>query len=375
MKLYEHQARKLLEEYGVPTLRGETADSPEAAAEVAERLGGKVVVKAQVLAGGRGKAGGVKIAHDAAEARERASEILSMRIKSVPVRRVLVVEAVEILREYYLSLTVDRGRKRVVLIASAEGGVDIEELAAKRPREIRILPLEPAKGPVCPETDALLDDLFGPAAAQAGVVVRSLYKLLAEKDLSLVEINPFALLRPRSLTALDAKIVADDNGLFKHPEIAALRNDEEYSREEIEAKARGLSFVSMDGTIGCMVNGAGLAMATMDLIKLFGGEPANFLDVGGSSNPQKVVSAFEIIIRNPRVKAILINIFGGITRCDDIARGFVTAKQTIEIGVPIVIRLIGTNEKEGAGILRSQGITVHQDLASAVKEVVRLANA
>jgi succinyl-CoA synthetase beta subunit len=374
MKLYEYQAKDLLEEYGVPTLRGETADSPEDAARAAERLGGRVAVKAQVLAGGRGKAGGVKIARDAAEARERASDILSMRIKSVPVRRVLVVEAVDILKEYYLALTVDRGRKRVVLIGSAEGGVDIEELAAKSPRKIRIHPFEPAKGPEDGASDALLGELFGSAAAQAGVVVRSLYRLLTEKDLSLVEINPLALLHPRRLAALDAKIVADDNGLFKHPEIAALRNDEEYSPEEIEAKARGLTFVSMEGTIGCMVNGAGLAMATMDLIKLFGGEPANFLDVGGSSSPQKVVSAFELILRNPRVKAILINIFGGITRCDDIARGFVTAKKSIEIDVPIVIRLIGTNEKEGADILRAERITVHQDLVSAVKEAVKLSS-
>jgi succinyl-CoA synthetase beta subunit len=374
MKLYEYQAKELFEEYGVPTLRGETADSPQSAALAAQRLGGAVAVKAQVLAGGRGKAGGVKIARDAGEARGRAAEILSMEIKGTPVRRVLVVEAVEILKEYYLALAVDRGRRKVVLIASAEGGVDIEELAAQSPWKIRILPLEPSGGAEGGETDALTAEVFGPAAAQAAVIVRSLHRLLTEKDLSLVEINPLALLPRGRLAALDAKIVADDNGLFKHPEIAALRNDEEYSPEEIEAKANGLSFVSMEGTIGCMVNGAGLAMATMDIIKLLGGEPANFLDVGGSSNPQKVVSAFEIILRNPRVKAILINIFGGITRCDDIARGFVTAKKSIAIDVPIVIRLIGTNEKEGAEALRAEGIAVHRDLVSAVKEAVKLSN-
>jgi succinyl-CoA synthetase beta subunit len=291
MKLYEYQAKELLEEYGVPTLRGETAESPERAALAAGRLGGRVAVKAQVLAGGRGKAGGVRIASDAGQARDLTSEILAMKIKGTPVRRVLVVEAVEIVKEHYLALTVDRGRKKVVLIASAEGGVDIEELAARSPKKVRILPIELSQGPAGGETDAILGEVFDQAADQAGSVTRALFRLLMEKDLSLVEINPLALLPRGRLAALDAKIVADDNGLFKHPEIAALRNDEEYSPEEIEAKEHGLSFVSMEGSIGCMVNGAGLAMATMDIIKLFGGEPANFLDVGGSSSPQKVVHA------------------------------------------------------------------------------------
>ena len=384
MKLYEYQAKALFERYGVPTVRGEAASSPQEASGIARRLGGRVVVKAQVLVGGRGKAGGVKIAGSPGEAEAHAAKILGMEIKGITVGKVLVAEAVRVEREFYLALTVDRTAKKVVLIASAEGGVDIEELAKTNPGKIRIHAIHPIAGV---DEEKALEFLNGVFAEKSGLdispgnsladrtlpLVRSLYALLTEQDCSLVEINPLALLEGGRLAALDAKIVADDSGLFKHPELSALRNPEEYSADEIEAKRHGLSFVGMDGSIGCMVNGAGLAMATMDLIKLFGADPANFLDVGGSSNPEKVVAAFDIITRNPKVKAILVNIFGGITRCDDVARGFVQAKRGSKIKIPIVIRLIGTNEKEGAEILQREGISVHQDLITAVKKAVALA--
>jgi succinyl-CoA synthetase beta subunit len=384
MKLYEYQAKALFERYGIPTVRGEAVSSPQEASGIARRLGGRVVVKAQVLVGGRGKAGGVKIAGSPEEAETHAAKILGMEIKGITVGKVLVAEAVRAEREFYLALTVDRTAKKVVLIASAEGGVDIEELAKTSPEKIRIHAIHPIAGVDEEKAQEFLNSVFSDSsgldippgnslADRTLPLVRSLYALLTEQDCSLVEINPLALLEGGRLAALDAKVVADDSGLFKHPELSALRNPEEYGADEIEAKRHGLSFVGMDGSIGCMVNGAGLAMATMDLIKLFGADPANFLDVGGSSNPEKVVAAFGIITRNPKVKAILVNIFGGITRCDDVARGFVQAKRGSEIKIPIVIRLIGTNEKEGAEILRREGIPVHQDLITAVKKAVALA--
>ena len=295
-----------------------------------------------------------------------------MTIKNLPVRKVLISKAMEIEREYYLGVTVDRTGKSIVLIASASGGVDIEQLAQDKPEQVRRLSINPLKGVSDDETKAMLNDVFDnePLLIQAMDTAKNLFKLFMENDCSLVEINPYALVKGGELVALDAKIVIDENGMFKHMNLEEMRNREEYGTDELEAKGWGLSFINMEGNIGCIVNGAGLAMATMDIIKLFGGSPANFLDVGGSSSPEKVLHAFEIISHNSGVKAILINIFGGITRCDDIAKGILQAKKEMDLSVPLVIRLIGTNEKEGRALLEKAGIEAHEDLVKAVRKVV-----
>ncbi len=372
MKIHEYQARALLAEYGIPVPPGKVARTPEEARSIASEIGSQVVVKAQVLVGGRGKAGGVKLANSPAEAESRAREILALTIKELPVEKVLVAKSVEIKKEYYLSVTLDRARKRVVLIGSASGGVDIEELAVVDPGKIVIAEVDPLKG-LTPGPAAEFSDRVFPtkrASEQGADALVKMYRLFVEKDCSLVEINPYAELPDGSLVAADAKINFDDNGVPMHPEIERLRNDEEYSRDEIEARTAGLSFVSLDGDVGCIVNGAGLAMATMDLIKLFGGSPANFLDVGGSSNPEKVLNALRIITGNRKIKAILINIFGGITRCDDIANGIVMARKKLDMRLPLVIRLVGTNEKEGRAILEREGLGAAERLSDAVKMVV-----
>ncbi len=372
MKIHEYQARVLLAEYGVPSVPGETAGSPEQAAVVAKRLGGKTVVKAQVLAGGRGKAGGVKIAKTARDAKRIASDVLATKIKGLPVTKLLVTTAVDIRNEYYLGITVDRAAKRIALIASAAGGIDIEELAVERPQQISTMYVDRDAG--IPERDFAdrMQDVFETPAIlrQARDTAACLLRLFGDKDCSLVEINPLAQLRDGRLIALDAKINFDDNAIFRHPELEVLQNQEEYTEEEATALQAGLSFVQLDGDIGCIVNGAGLAMATMDMIKLVGAAPANFLDVGGSSNPQKMVDALRIIAGNPRVRAVLVNIFGGITRCDDIAQGIIMARQQIHIAPRLVIRLIGTNEKEGRQLLQQAGMVAAEDLTAAVKAVV-----
>lgn len=380
MKIHEYQARELLARHGIPVPEGEVADSAAQAARIAARLSFPVVIKAQVLVGGRGKAGGVKLAADAREAEEAASRILGLAIKGIPVQKVLVARALKIEKEYYLALTVDRSAKSLVLILSASGGVDIEELAVREPQKIRKLPIDPTAGlaglpgptgSAEGEVRTFLAGTFAPALVEQALgAVRGMLALLRELDCSLVEINPYALLPADHLVAADAKITFDDNALFKHPELEALRSAEEYSAEEIEAREAGLSFVGLDGDIGCIVNGAGLAMATMDQIKLFGGAPANFLDVGGSSSPQKVLAALRIITRNPKLKAILINIFGGITRCDDIARGILLARREIQLGVPLVIRLVGTNQKEGRELLEQAGLSAADEMTAAVKLVL-----
>jgi len=370
MKLYEHQARDLLSAAGIPVPPGKVAQSPEEALGAARELGLPVMLKAQVLVGGRGKAGGVKQARTLEEVRARAREILSLRIKEVPVRRLLVVKAADIRREYYLGLTVDRTARKAVAIVSASGGVDIEELAVREPQAILTAHIDP-RGPDQAELGRLLARVFPPAQAPAALrTLSALYELFRAKDASLVEINPYAELSDGSLLAVDAKVILDDNGLARHPELEAYRNAEEYSAEETAARAAGLSFVSLEGDIGCIVNGAGLAMATMDQIKLFGGAPANFLDVGGSSSPEKVLTALNILRGNPRLKAILINIFGGITRCDDIARGILIARRQADLRLPLVIRLIGTNQKEGAALLAGEGLTALEDMSEAVRKVL-----
>lgn len=377
MKLYEYQGRELFRQYGLPCQQGSVVQTADEAEHAATRLGYPVIIKAQVLAGGRGKAGGVKLATSPAEARQHAAAILALTIKDFPVKKLLVAPAVDIVREYYVGITVDRSARKLILMASAAGGVDIEDLAAKDPHAIRKLTIDPSDGLIDKTLSGFIADLFPEEgqALQARKAIEALYRLFMETDCSLAEINPYALLRSGELQALDSKVVIDENGLVKHPELEALRNPEEFSDAELQARAAGLSYVSMDGAIGCIVNGAGLAMATMDLIQHFGGTPANFLDVGGSSNPEKVLNALKIITANPRVKAILINIFGGITRCDDIARGIVMATGQLALNRPMVIRLIGTNDREGRAVLQQAGLTSLENLSEAVKQVVAAADA
>lgn len=374
MKIHEYQAADLFKEYGINTSKSEVVNSSDHVAEISEKLGGHVVVKAQVLVGGRGKAGGVKLAHSSGEAGKIADEILSMTIKSIPVETIMIAEAVDIKKEYYMGITLDRTAKKIVFVASAAGGVDIEELAKKEPDKIHKMYINPLNGYDEAELKDMMNNVFPGAglAEHAADIMNKMYKLFVEKDCSLAEINPLVETASGDLLAIDAKINFDDNAVFKHPDIEELRNPEEHSPDEISAREAGLSFVSMDGNIGCMVNGAGLAMATMDIIKLFGGEAANFLDVGGSSNPDKVLNALKIILSNPKVKVILINIFGGITRCDDIAKGIIMAKEELDIKIPLVIRLIGTNEKEGQDLLKKSGLNAAEDMAEAVRKAVDL---
>jgi len=372
MKLHEYQAKELLRESGIPVPDGRVARTPEEARSLAGEIGCPVMIKAQVLVGGRGKAGGVKLARDPAEAFSHAGAIIGMKIKGIEVQQVLVAKAVDITSEYYVSLTVDRSSKSIQCIASASGGMEIEEIAVKEPHKIVRFTVDPESGLSRQAHFESVSRAFGsgPRADQAWEIVSGMYRLFTGRDCSLVEINPCALTPQGRLVAADAKVILDDNALFRHPEMEKYRSAEEYGADEMEARSQGLSYVGMDGTIGCIVNGAGLAMATMDLIKYFGGSPANFLDVGGSSNPEKVLVALRIITRNPRVKAILINIFGGITRCDDIARGILMAREKLGIPVPLTIRLIGTNEKEGRAMLQEAGVEAFTELTEAVQAVV-----
>jgi succinyl-CoA synthetase beta subunit len=307
------------------------------------------------------------------ESLEAARRIFALHINGFAVEHVLVVEALAIAAEYYAAIAVDRSAKSIVCIVCAAGGVDIEETARRSPEEIITLPFpEHATGEIPAEALALV---FGDHAAAASHIIAKLYRLLCENDCSLVEVNPLVLTKDGKLVAADAKIVIDDSALYRHSDLEALRNREEYTADELDARSANLSFVGLDGSVGCMVNGAGLAMATMDLIQLAGGRPANFLDVGGSSNPEKVISAFKILLANPSVRAILVNIFGGITRCDDIARGIIAAKEQLHPAVPLVIRLTGTNEEEGRQLLGNAGITALTDMTEAVRQAVASAGA
>ena len=376
MKIHEYQARELFERYGIPVNEGRLVSSGPEARSASRAAGWKqTVVKAQVLAGGRGKAGGVKLARTPDEVEEKARGILGLEIKGYPVEKVLVCDAVEIAREIYLGMVLDRSKQGITLMLTAEGGVEIEELAASNPDAIHKMTLYPHRA----LDESALDRFIAKALpdddqrSQALSTTKALFRLFVETDASLAEINPFALTPEGRLVAIDGKVNFDDNALFRHPDIEALRNPEEESADETEAREKNLSFVSLDGQIGCVVNGAGLAMATLDLVKHYGGEPANFLDVGGSSNPQKVADALGIILRNPKVKAILINIFGGITRCDDIANGLLMAREQLDVNVPLVIRLVGTNQKEGRRILEGAGLKAGDDLDEAVKSVIAAA--
>ena len=374
MNLHEYQAKELFARHGLPVLPGQVALSAEEARDIAASIGGTVVIKAQVLVGGRGKAGGVKLAHSPEEAFERAGEILALTIKGLPVRKVLVTQAADIARELYLSIVLDRSRKLPLVMLSAEGGVDIEEVARVSPGKIVKVPI-PLFGLRPYQARALFQPLLkdGSLVAQATNILLKLWRVYQEGDCSLAEINPLAITPEGRVLALDAKVILDDNAEFRHREWEMWRDAEDETPGQRLAREKGLSYVKLDGDIGCIVNGAGLAMATMDLVKYYGGEPANFLDIGGSSNPEKVVSALRIITADANVKAILFNIFGGITRCDDVANGIVTATKQFAVDRPIVIRLTGTNEREALAILDGVGMRALTDMDEAVKQAVALA--
>ena len=372
MNLHEYQARDILRRHGIPVPPGEVASTPAEAKAIAERMGGKVVIKAQVHAGGRGKAGGVKLAKTAAEAEVHARAILGMTIKGLTVQRVLVAPAAEIASESYVGIIVDRASQRPVLMVSAAGGIDIEEVAAKTPEKIHRLAVDPRYG-LLPHQALRLGFALYQDVAQARAaadIMQKLYTAVYAVGASLAEINPLVTTPDGKVQALDAKIAVDDNELDRRPDIAALRDASADAPSEVAAREAGLTFIKLDGTVGCCVNGAGLAMATMDLVQYYGGSPANFLDIGGSSNPQKVVSALRIITADSNVKAILFNIFGGITRSDDVANGIVQGTREFPLKVPIVIRLTGTNEREGIEILRKAGFSALSDMDEAVKQAV-----
>ena len=382
MDIHEHQAKALLKDYGVPVPRGQPAFSVEDAVRAAQALGGPVwVVKAQIHAGGRGKGGGVKVVKSLEEVRQEASRMLGMTLvthqtgpKGRLVRRLYIEEGADIARELYLSLLVDRETSRVAVVASTEGGMDIEEVARSTPEKIITFSIDPATG-VFPHHGLALAKalkLEGPSAKQARPLLEKLYKAFTDKDMSLLEVNPLIVTGDGDLKLLDAKVSFDSNALYRHEDIRALRDISEEDEKEIEASNYDLSYIALDGEIGCMVNGAGLAMATMDIIKLYGAQPANFLDVGGGASKEKVTAAFKIITADPNVKGILVNIFGGIMRCDIIAEGVVAAVKEVGLQVPLVVRLEGTNVEEGKAILRDSKLNViaANDLADAAEKIV-----
>jgi succinyl-CoA synthetase beta subunit len=382
MKIHEYQGKEIFRKYGVATPRGFPAFSVDEALDAAKRLGGKVwVVKAQIHAGGRGKGGGVKVAKSLEDVRNLSNKILGMNLvthqtgpEGQKVRRLLIEEGADIRKELYVGMVVDRGTQKVVLMASSEGGMDIEEVAAKTPEKIKKVFIDPVEGLTDADADEVAIGIGIPQASvpQARAIFKALYKCFAETDASLVEVNPLILTGGGRVVALDSKINFDDNALFRHPEIVALRDLDEEDPLEIEASKHDLSYISLDGNIACMVNGAGLAMATMDTIKLFGGSPANFLDVGGGATAEKVTAAFKIMLSNKKVKAILVNIFGGIMKCDTIATGVVAAAREVNLKVPLVVRMKGTNEELGKKILKDSGLPIisADNMADAAKKVV-----
>jgi succinyl-CoA synthetase beta subunit len=375
VNLHEYQARTLLKAAGIPMFEGDVAATPTEAEAIARRIGGTVVIKAQVHAGGRGKAGGVKLARNPAEAADYASQILGMTIKGLTVHKVLIVPAADIATESYVGLIMDRETQRPVFMVSAAGGVDIEEVAAKTPEKITRLPVDPVYGLFPHQALTLAFGLYRDFAhvRAAARIMEQLYGVFTANGASLAEINPLVTTPDGRVLALDAKIVVDDNELDRRPDLALLRDETAEEPSEVAARRANLSFIKLDGNVGCVVNGAGLAMATMDLVKFYGGEPANFLDIGGSSNPEKVISALKIITSDPNVKAILFNIFGGITRTDDVANGIVAATRQFKVNVPIVIRLTGTNEAEAIRILEGVGMRALSDMDQAVEQAVKLA--
>ncbi len=375
MKLHEYQSKQLFAQRGIPILKGKVASTAEQAHDIADELGGRVVIKAQVLVGGRGKAGGVKVAKDSQQAEDYAAQILAMNIKGLPVRKVLVDQAAEIKTEIYLGVTNDRAAKCPVVIASMAGGVEIEQVAQDSPEKVIREHVNPFLG--------LRDYQVRNIAAGIGLshehwkafgqMAAGLYQTYWETDATLAEINPLVINGADQLIALDGKIVLDDNALFEHPDLAEMRDLDEEAPAETEARKYGLSYVKLDGEIGCMVNGAGLAMATMDIISHFGGTPANFLDVGGGASSEKVAAALRIILSDRNVKAVLFNIFGGITRCDEVARGILKALNEVPTNVPMVVRLVGTNEAEGRKLLADASMVTATSLADAAQKAVAAA--
>ncbi len=384
MKIHEHQGKEILRKYGVPTLEGRVAFTLEEASKAIKELGLPVVVKAQIHAGGRGKGGGVKLAKTAEDAEKFSKDILGMTLvthqtgpEGKRVKRLLIEKGCNIDRELYLGAVLDRATSRVTIMASSEGGVEIEEVAAKHPEKILKIAVDPARG--------IDEDVVYATGLKLGLneflakkfvgFVKSLYEAYVQGDFALAEINPLVVTKEGDLLALDAKINFDDNALFRHPDYEALRDLDEEDAAEIEAKKYDLSYISLDGTIGCMVNGAGLAMATMDIIKIHGGEPANFLDVGGGASAEKVTAAFKIILQDPKVKGILVNIFGGIMKCDTIATGVVQAARDVQIKVPVVVRLQGTNVDLGKKVLQESGLNLisEDDLSKAADKIVQAA--
>ena len=375
MNIHEYQAREILRSHGIPVPPGEVATTAEEAREAADRFGCAVVVKAQVHAGGRGKAGGVKLAGGSEEAAEAAGQILGMQIKGIEVRKVLVAPAEEIASEAYVGVVMDRAGQCDAIMVSSEGGVDIEEVAATQPEAIHRVRVDARYGVLSHQAAGLAYRLYDDPglAKQAGAIISRLYAAYRASGATLAEINPLIVNEAGEVVAIDAKMNVDDNALFRLPEIAALRDEEAEDPAERRARDAGLSYIKLDGNVGCCVNGAGLAMATMDLVKYHGGEPANFLDIGGSSNPDKVVTALELISEDRSVRSILFNIFGGITRCDDVANGIVEAKRRIDLDLPITIRLTGTNEELGVEILERNGFAAMVDMDEAVQAAVRTA--
>ncbi|MFN3475990.1 MAG: ADP-forming succinate--CoA ligase subunit beta [Candidatus Methylomirabilales bacterium] len=382
MKVHEYQAKQLLTEYGIPIPKGGVASTPREAREIAERLGGRVVVKAQIHAGGRGKAGGIKLAKSPEEAEEAAAAILGRRLvtfqtgpEGTLVKKVLIEEGLTVTKELYLGIVIDRRAGFPVIMASGAGGMEIEEVAARFPEKILKVGVDPASGfqPFHGRKLAYGLQLPAPFTKPAADLIGNLYRIFETKDCSLAEINPLAMTSDGRLLALDAKLTFDDNALFRHPEIKALRDLDEESPLEVEASKYGLSYIKLEGTVGCMVNGAGLAMATMDIIKLAGGEPANFLDVGGGASAEQVENAFRILLSDPNVKAVLINIFGGILRCDRLAEGIIQAARKLEVKVPTVIRMEGTNVEQGREMLKASGLNfiTALDMADAAHKVVQ----
>lgn len=376
MKVYEYQAKAFFAKYGLPVDNSLVCHTAEEAVEAYRKLRvERAVVKAQVHTGGRGKAGGVKLGKNEAEIKQYATQILGMDIKGFTVDRVLVGEAIDIASEYYVSIVIDRKSKSAILMLSREGGMDIEAVAKDTPEKIIKIPIDPLLG--LPDYKAreaaftLFDDMA--QVKQAVPLLQNLYRLFKEKDASLAEINPLVLTGDGKLKAIDAKMTFDNNALFRHPDVFELFEPTPEERKEQDAKDKGFSYVNLGGEIGCMVNGAGLAMATMDMIKLYGGNPANFLDIGGSSNPTKIVEAMKLLLSDKHVKVVLINIFGGITRCDDVAKGLIEAFKLIDTTMPIVIRLTGTNEKEGRELLKGTKFNVAHTMGEAGKMAVELA--
>ncbi|NLJ00836.1 MAG: ADP-forming succinate--CoA ligase subunit beta [Bacteroidales bacterium] len=377
MKVHEYQAKEMFATYGLPVDKSEVCRSVDDAVKAYNRLDtSKVIVKAQVHTGGRGKAGGVKLATDEVELRQHAAAILGMDIKGFTVDRVLVGEAVNIDKEYYASYVIDRKSKSTLLMISKEGGMDIEEVARVSPEKIHKFVIDPSVGvPDYLAREAafkLFDDIK--LVRQVAAIFQKLYTLFVNSDASLAEINPLVLTKEGNIVAIDAKMTFDDNALYRHTKIAALNEPTEEEKKELYAKSKGFSYVNLGGEIGCMVNGAGLAMATMDMIKLYGGDPANFLDIGGSSNPTKVIEAMKLLLNDENVKVVLINIFGGITRCDDVAHGLLKAFEQIKTDIPIVIRLTGTNEKEGRALLEGTHFHVAETMGQATQKAVSLVN-